>query len=94
MQTKVQTSRIRSLVDGKVAAANSAHRPATRKPTIAHITIRYFMCATSKQTQFYAFLGANCREQAITLIDIATQPRSAESGHCGLQGERGTGISS
>jgi len=46
IQIKVQTSRIRSLVDGKVAAANSAQKPATKKPTIAHIAIRDFMSAT------------------------------------------------
>ena len=49
MQTKAHTSRIRSLVDGKVAMANSAQKPATRKPAIAHIAIRYFMTATSEQ---------------------------------------------
>src|ERR1035437_7856129 len=41
--TRVQTSRIRSLVDGKVAMAKSAQKPATRKPAPAHIAIRYFM---------------------------------------------------
>ena len=42
-QTRVQTSRIRSFVDGKVAKAKSAQKPATRKPALAHIAIRYFM---------------------------------------------------
>src|SRR5712691_8622667 len=41
--TRVQTSRIRSLVDGKVARAKSAQKPATRKPALAHKAIRYFM---------------------------------------------------
>lgn len=42
MQTKVHISRIRSL-DGKVARANSAHKPAMRKPMIAQIAMRNFM---------------------------------------------------
>jgi len=40
---RVQTSRIRSLVDGRVAMAKSAQKPATRKPALAHIAILYFM---------------------------------------------------
>ena len=43
-QTRVQTSRIRS-TDGKVAMAKSAQNPATRKPAIAHIAVRYFIGA-------------------------------------------------
>jgi hypothetical protein len=45
MQTKVHTSRIRSLVDGKVANANSDQKPATSKPIIAQIAIRYLIAA-------------------------------------------------
>ena len=43
MQTKAHTSRMRSLVDGKVATAKSAQNPATRKPAIAHTAIRHLM---------------------------------------------------
>src|SRR6516164_2605921 len=57
MQTRVHTSRIRSLVDGKVTTAKNAQKPATRKPVIAHIPIRYFMTATPEQARFYAFPG-------------------------------------
>lgn len=41
--TKIQTSRSRSLADGKAAKAKSAQKPATRKPVLAHIAIRHFM---------------------------------------------------
>src|ERR1700678_839422 len=40
---RVQTSRIGSLVDGKVAMAKSNQKPAIRKPAPAQIEIRYFM---------------------------------------------------
>src|SRR6266576_3624953 len=40
---RIQTSRIRSLVDGKVAMAKRAQNAATRKPTLAQIAIRSFM---------------------------------------------------
>ena len=40
---RVQTSWIRSFVDGKVARANSAQNPATRKPALAHIASRMFI---------------------------------------------------
>jgi len=41
--TRVQRSRIRSFVDGKVAIAKSDQNPATRKPALAHIAVQYFM---------------------------------------------------
>ena len=41
--TRGQTSRIRSFVDGKVAKAKSAQKPAIKKPALAHKAIRYFM---------------------------------------------------
>ena len=41
--TRAQKSRSRSLVEGKVARAKSAQKPATRKPAMAHNPIRYFM---------------------------------------------------
>jgi hypothetical protein len=40
---RIQTSRIRSLVDGKVAIANNAQKTATIKPALAQIAIRSFM---------------------------------------------------
>src|SRR5205814_7816558 len=41
--TRGQTSRLGSLVDGKVAMAKSAQKPATKKPALAHKAIRYFV---------------------------------------------------
>src|SRR6516225_9920571 len=43
MQTTVHTSRIRSGAAGKVATAKSAQKPASKKPAMAHIAIRYLM---------------------------------------------------
>ena len=40
---RIQTFRIRSLVDGKVAIAKTAQNAATRKPALAQIAIRSFM---------------------------------------------------
>jgi hypothetical protein len=71
MQTKVHTSRIRSLVDGKVAMANSAQKPATRKPAIAHIAIRYFITATSAASIILRLSGLTnlTRKHAISFIE-------------------------
>ena len=39
----IRTSRIRSLVDGKVAMAKSAQNAATSKPALAQVAIRSFI---------------------------------------------------
>src|SRR5215469_4873737 len=65
-----QTSRIRS-TDGKVAAAKSAQNPATRKPAIAHIAVRYFMGTppNCNDSTTVSSRSVSCRYQAISRID-------------------------
>ena len=54
--TRGQTSRIR-LVEGKVARAYRAQKPATRSPVIAQIAIRYFMSDISEALMILRLLS-------------------------------------
>jgi hypothetical protein len=42
-------------VDGKVAKANSAQKPATRKPALAHIAILFLIVLLLNLPLFYDF---------------------------------------
>src|ERR1700728_2345139 len=60
-QTRVQTSRIRSFVDGKVTKAKIAQKPAAIKPALAHIAIRYFMVPLPTSVILRLFRSRNLR---------------------------------